>query len=385
MNAKAAPIFLAFLCMGFGDAAATFVGKAKSAFELGNFEAQLVSFAGFIMFGLLSIPMGLLQARISKKYTLLAGLFMELAGVLLILVFGVRSYAVFLASVFLLGAGAAILQVSGNPIMRDVSAPGAYSSNLSMAQFVKAIGSNTAPIAFFVMAYMGVSGGGSGFEWTVLFCVFAASIIAALLSVSALKIKESKAESAASVGSCFALLKNPFVAAAVFGIFVYVGAENCISNGMPIYFAEVFGISGDIATKYVFYFFLCVMAGRLAGAAILRKLPPRTFLLASAAFSIAGFAILALNTQTAAVAALVVIALGYSNIFPLIFSIAIDKMPDKSDELSGLMVTAIVGAALIPPAMGVLADLSGVLAGFFVPFAATVYIVLLSARWLNRV
>ena len=154
---------------------------------------------------------------------------------------------------------------------------------------------------------------------------------------------------------------------------------------MPIYFAEVFGISGDIATKYVFYFFLCVMAGRLAGAAILRKLPPRTFLLASAAFSIAGFAILALNTQTAAVAALVVIALGYSNIFPLIFSIAIDKMPDKSDELSGLMVTAIVGAALIPPAMGVLADLSGVLAGFFVPFAATVYIVLLSVRWLNRV
>ena len=61
------PIFLAFLCMGFGDAVSTFVGKAKDTFQLSNFEAQLVSLAGLIMFGVLSVPMGILQDKISKK------------------------------------------------------------------------------------------------------------------------------------------------------------------------------------------------------------------------------------------------------------------------------------------------------------------------------
>ena len=123
--------------MGFGDAVATFVGKAKDAFELTNFQAQLVSFMGFIMFGLLSVPMGILQEKISKKYTLLIGLFFAFVGVLVVLIAGLSSYSAFLCSVLLLGAGAAILQVAGNPIMRDVSTEGTYSSNLSLGSLLR--------------------------------------------------------------------------------------------------------------------------------------------------------------------------------------------------------------------------------------------------------
>ncbi|HPX05837.1 MAG TPA: MFS transporter, partial [Tenuifilaceae bacterium] len=59
MNRKTFPILLAFLCMGFGDAVGPFVGLAKEQFALSNFEAQLIAFMGFIMFGLLSVPMGI--------------------------------------------------------------------------------------------------------------------------------------------------------------------------------------------------------------------------------------------------------------------------------------------------------------------------------------
>ena len=78
--------------------------------------------------------------------------------------------------------------------------------------------------------------------------------------------------------------------------------------------------------------------------------------------------------QWLAVAAVFIIGLGFANIFPLIFSITIDAMPEKTNELSGLMVTAIVGGAFIPPFMGFIADKSSVLWGFTVPLAAFVYI-----------
>lgn len=388
MKLKTFPIFLAFLCMGFGDAVATFVGKAKDTFNLTNFEAQLVSFMGFIMFGLLSVPMGTLQNKISKKNTLLIGLLLAFVGVVLVLIMGVHSYAVFLTAVLLLGAGAAILQVAGNPIMRDVSEEGSYSSNLSLGQFIKAIGSNTAPIVFFVLALLaGAKATGSAeaeaakstFEWDLVFAIFAVGFAATMLAVFKLKIKETKSESTVTVGSCISLLANPYVLAMVAGIFVYVGAENCISNGMPIYFTSKFGVASDLATQYVTYFFLAIMAARLAGAAILRAIKPKTFLIISAAVSLAGFAMLLPENKILTTVALFVIALGYANMFPLIFSMAIDKMPSKANELSGLMVTAIVGAAILPPAMGYVADATkSNLIGFVVPFAAMVYILLLS-------
>lgn len=386
MKLKTLPIFLAFLCMGFGDAVATFVGKAKDTFDLSNFEAQIVSFVGFIMFGLLSVPMGVLQNKISKKSTLLLGLGMAFLGMLLVLVFGISSYSIFLISVLMLGAGAATLQVAGNPIMRDVSAEGDYSSNLSLGQFIKAIGSNTAPVVFFVMALLAGSAA-SGAEsartsngdlgWTIVFVIFAVGFAASMVSVATLKIKESKSETA-SIGSCLRLMANPFVFAMVLGIFVYVGAENCISNGMPIYFTTCFNVSSDMATQYITYFFLAIMFARLGGAVVLRYVKPKSFLIFSAVLSLAGFAMLAVSDKTVATVALFVIALGYANMFPLIFSIAIDKMPEKSNELSGLMVTAIVGAAILPPVMGYIADIWGNKMGFIVPFAAILYVLALA-------
>ena len=384
---KTAPIFLAFLCMGFGDAVATFVGKAKDAFELTNFQAQLVSFMGFIMFGLLSVPMGILQEKISKKYTLLIGLFFAFVGVLVVLIAGLSSYSAFLCSVLLLGAGAAILQVAGNPIMRDVSTEGTYSSNLSLGQFIKAIGSNTAPVIFFLFALFATRASGQdtdkNFEWNVVFAIFAVGIVITMISVALLKIKETKSDGVVSIGSCLALMKNPYVLSMVVGIFVYVGAENCVSNGMPIYFSEKFGVSSSLATQYVSYFFLAIMTARLIGAFILRRISPKLFLSISAMLSLLGFAMMLPEQKILTTIALFVIAVGYANIFPLIFSMAIDKIPEKSNELSGLMVTAIVGAAFLPLLMGAVADKLGILIGFVVPAIATAYILILSLRKTN--
>ena len=63
-----------------------------------------------------------------------------------------------------------------------------------------------------------------------------------------------------------------------------------------------------------------------------------------------------------------------SNIFPLVFAIAVEAMPEHTNELSGLMVTAILGGACLPPLMGLVADHSSVQLSFLVPLAAILYI-----------
>src|ERR1035438_2609641 len=172
MRLRTFPVFLAFLAMGFADAVGPFVSLAKNEFQLSNAVASLIPFVGFVMFGLLSIPMGVYQDKHGKKRVLMLGLVVALIG-LLNAAFGLTSFARFLLTVLLVGAGAAILQVSGNPIMRDVSDPGKYARNLSLAQFVKAIGSLSGPMIPVVAAkYFGAS-------WGVIFPIYAVALVVA--------------------------------------------------------------------------------------------------------------------------------------------------------------------------------------------------------------
>ena len=131
-------VFFVFLAMGFGDAAGQLVSVVEKAFHISPFMASFVSFAGMVMFGVLSVPTGVWQSKTGKKKMLVIGLILFLLGAILpILAF---NFPIILLAVLLMGAGATILQVSGNPLIRDVSPEGKYSSMLSFAQSLKAIG-----------------------------------------------------------------------------------------------------------------------------------------------------------------------------------------------------------------------------------------------------
>ncbi len=375
MNYKTIPIFLAFLCMGFADAVGPFVSLAKHHFQLSNFLAQLIPFVGFSMFGLLSIPIGLLQDRTGKKFILLLGLGMALAGLVLPL-FGLTRYLLFLTTILLLGAGAAILQVAGNPIMRDVSPPEKYPRNLSMGQFIKSIGSLSGSLIPFIAARWFHR------DWQVLFPIYSVALLTTIILVSATPVAEHRDPSArpATLASCLSLLGNPYVLMMVLGIFIYVGAEVCVSTGVPTYLNERFGI--DLQTWGILgnsFFFLWIVSGRFLGAVVLNWISPQKFLLATVLLSIAGvLGLLLAGSPAAAVVSIALVGMGFANIFPLVFSIAVNRMPQRSNEISGLMVTAIVGAAIVPPLMGLLADWTSVRIGFVVPLCCALYLTYVS-------
>jgi MFS transporter, FHS family, L-fucose permease len=369
MRLKTMPVFLAFLAMGFADAVGPFVSLAKNEFQLSNMVASLIPFVGFSMFGLLSVPVGVFQDKKGKKYVLMMGLLVASLG-LLNASFGLTSFARFLLTVMLVGAGAAILQVAGNPIMRDVSAEGKFARNLALGQFIKALGSlSGAMIPVIAAKYFGAS-------WQVIFPIYMAALVVAVLAVAPLKVEEKKPEhQAATLGSCLALLKNGYVLAMVAAIFFYVGAEVSVSAGIPLFLKERFDIDiNKVGLLGTGLFFTALTIGRFSGGVILNWISPRRFFIVTCVLSILGLLGLFLPDRTLAVASFFLTGIGFANIFPLVFSIAVERMPEHTNELSGLMVTAIVGGAILPPLMGLLADSSSVQTSFLVPLAAILYI-----------
>jgi MFS transporter, FHS family, L-fucose permease len=388
---KIFPIFLAFLAMGFGDVVGPLVSLVKDAFQVSNFVASLMTTSGFLMFGILSIPMGVFQDQKGKKYILSVGLLVAFLGLIIPMFFGmygnmaaleagsdIKLYALFF-SIFLLGAGATTLQVAGNPIMRDVSEDGQYSSNLSLGQSIKAVGSS---LGFLVPPAVGVW---LGLDWTILFPLFALILLITFIWVRSLNIAEKKDADAkpASLGSSLQLLANPFVLFMVLGIFLYVGAEVSMSAQIPILMDQVYGISDFGLWLAWGLFFLPIFIGRLSGALILRSMKAGKFLIISVLLAIAGMLLLFFGSQAAAFAGIFMVGLGFANIFPLIFSITVDALPGRANELSGLMVTAIVGGALIPPVTGAVADVN-VMLGFLVPAACLAYILIVALKSLKK-
>jgi len=379
---RAFPVFLAFLAMGFADAAGPFVSLAREQFQLSYFAAQWITFSGFVMFGLLSIPVGLWQDRTGKKFILLLGLCIMLAGLLIPAVFGFTTFPMFLLAVLLLGAGATTLQVAGNPIMRDVSPPGLYSRNLSLAQFVKAIGSLSGPLLPVIAARW------FGASWQVVFPIYSAAVALTVLAVLPLKVEERRApdQRPATLASCLKLLGNGYVALMVLAIFFYVGAEVSVSAGIPLYLKDRFGI--DIARTGLLgtgLFFLALTIGRFSGGILLNWMKPKSFFLITCLISIAGLLGIFFPSAAVSAACFFLTGLGFANIFPLVFSITVDSMPAHANALSGLMVTAIVGAAFVPPLMGYVSDLAGsAQAGFLVPLAAILYVTAAALANLRR-
>ena len=364
--------------MGFGDVSGPLSSQLQNDFSLSNFEAGLVTFMGFIMFGLLSVPMGLYQDRKGRKHVLLIGLLSALVGMILPILGNYESFPLILGGLLFMGAGATLLQVAGNPIMRDVSPEGKYSRNLSFGQFVKAIGSLSGSlIPILALRWWGL-------DWKILFPIYGSIILVVTIYLYMTKIEEktSKKESAASLKSCLDLLKNPFILLMAIGIFLYVGAEVSMSAKLPNYLESNFNF--DIKEKGLFgtlFFFISLMIGRFLGGVVLDKISPKIFLILTSILSIIGIgALFFAQGEISAFVIIFVIGLGFANIFPLIFSITVDTMPDRSNEISGIMVTAIIGGAFVPIIFGGVADMFGLMSGFLVLMACMIYILLITSK-----
>ncbi|MBI9067071.1 MAG: MFS transporter [Salinivirgaceae bacterium] len=361
------PVFMSFYIMGFVDLVGVATGYIKQDFNLSDSMAQLLPSMVFIWFALVSIPTGIFQDRNGKRKTVT--LAMVITGIGLIIPFIHYSYATAVIGFVILGIGNTILQVSANPLLIDISSKESKAANLSLSQFVKAIASMVGPLLVAGLArYTG--------NWKLIFPIYAAISVLIAFWLSSVKIEESKSDKEpATLKSVLQLFKVKYIVVMILSVFFMVGFDVAINTNIANFLSTRFAINLDTASIGISVYFAALMTGRFAGAFLLRKLNVINFLIVSTIITLAGLAgIIAINNLTLSWIMIFITGLGFSNIFPIIYTIAIEKRPEYSNEISGLIILAVCGGAVIPPIMGLISDSFGVTQSLFVLVGCILYV-----------
>ena len=354
--AKLVPIMLCFFAMGFVDLVGIASNYVKADLNLTDSEANIFPSLVFFWFLIFSVPTGILMNKIGRKKTVMLSLVVTFVS-LLIPVFG-DNYGVMLCSFSLLGIGNALMQTSLNPLLSNIISGDKLASSLTFGQFVKAIASFLAPYIAMWGATQAIPTFGLG--WRVLFPVYMVIAVIAVLWLGATPIEEEKPDKASGFVSCLKLLGSPFILLCFLGIMCHVGIDVGTNTTAPKILMERLGMTLDEAGFATSLYFIFRTLGCFSGAIILQKVSARSFFVVSVICMLLAMAGLFVSDAEAVIyTAIALIGFGNSNIFSIIFSQALLAIPEKKNEISGLMIMGLFGGTVFPLFMGFASDAMG--------------------------
>jgi fucose permease len=275
----------------------------------------------------------------------------------------------------LLGIGNTILQVSLNPLLTNVVRGELLTSSLTWGQFIKAIASFLGPvIAGFAAASLG--------NWKMLFPIFAGITLLSALWLILTPIEENPDKGkTSSFAACFGLLSDPVILMFFLGIIAVVGIDVGLNITIPKYLMERCDILLEQAGLGTSLYFIARTSGAFIGAILLAKLSPRLFFITGMIVAIAAMGVmLSVSGLWAILTMVFVVGFAVANVFSIIFSAALQRLPDRGNEISGLMIMGVAGGAIIPPLMGVIADTFGQAGGLMLLIAALLYLLVVAFR-----
>jgi FHS family L-fucose permease-like MFS transporter len=364
---RIAPVLMSFFVMSIVDLVGISVDRVQQDMQLSNTLAQLIPAVTLLWFFLLSVPVGILQSRTGKRVMVNIGMGLTALGLLIPFIF--YYFSMVLVGFVFLGIGNTILQVSANPLLVDVVPGNRASSLLSFSQFIKAIGSMVGPPLAAVLA--------SGFgNWKLVYLVFGSVTILTIIWLSSVKIQESKQEEIkVTFSSSFKLLGNSYILMMVLSIFLVVGIDVAFNSNSGQFLMKRFGIAPDEASIGRSVYFFGRLLGTLAGAIILTRVASRKFFIWTSVLGIIAFgALLVVKSPVLAWGLVFITGIAIANIFPLVFSLCIEKFPTRSNEISGLIIMAISGGAVIPLVVGGLSDITNVAIGMTILLVCWFYL-----------
>ena len=348
---KLVPVMLCFFVMGFVDLVGIASNYVKADLNLTDSQANIFPSLVFFWFLIFSVPTGMLMNRIGRKKTVLLSLVITFAS-LLLPIFG-DSYLLMLVSFSLLGIGNALMQTSLNPLLSTIVSGEKLASSLTFGQFIKAIASFLAPYIAMWGATQVIPSFGLG--WRVLFPIYLIISIVSILLLNGTKISEEMEEGKPSTFTqCLALLGKPFILLSFIGIMCHVGIDVGTNTTAPKILIERLGMTLADAGFATSLYFIFRTIGCLLGSFILRKMSPKTFFAISVFCMMVGLFVF--HDQTMIYVCIALIGFGNSNVFSIIFSQVLLYMPNKKNEVSGLMIMGLFGGTIFPLAMGLASD-----------------------------
>lgn len=371
------PVMLCFFAMGFVDLVGIASNYVKADLALTDAQANIFPSLVFFWFLIFSVPTGMLMNRIGRKRTVLLSLAVTAVSLMLPL-FG-DGYGLMLCSFSLLGIGNALMQTSLNPLLSNIISGDKLASFLTFGQFVKAIASFLAPYIAMWGATQAMPTFGLG--WRVLFPVYMVVAIIAIVWLSSTPIDEEKPDKASGLVNCLKLLGTPFILLCFIGIMCHVGIDVGTNTTAPKLLMERVGLTLEEAGFATSLYFIFRTAGCLLGTFILQHLSARRFLAVSVVcMLVAMVGLLVSEAHYVIYVCIALIGFGNSNVFPIIFAQALTMVPDKKNEVSGLMIMGLFGGTVFPLLMGVASDAVGQNGAVAVMSVGVIYLIIYTLR-----
>jgi FHS family L-fucose permease-like MFS transporter len=421
------------------------IPRFKEAFTLDYFQAMLVQFAffgayfiGSLLYFVISVTTGDPIAKMGYKNGVVIGLLTSAAGSAIFWpAASEASYPMFLAGLFIVGLGFAMLQIAANPYVTILGPERTASSRLNLAQAFNSVGTTLGPLIggwliFQYFAKANVQGADSVKVPYLAFCIVFLILAVIFFFTHLPHVGEGKVEP--GIGA----LKYPHVVLGVMAIFMYVGGEVSIGSSIINFLGQpnVAGLTAVEASKYVSLFWGGMLLGRFMAAVELsemKKINKQLLLVAIPVLgflmfwtlrswntdqkqfdfaggwtivqnylpllalcwllfqfgkALAGRTLLIFSTAICVLLAIAIIFGGklamwcvvgvglFTSIgWPNIFSLAIDGMGTYKSQVSSLLVMAVLGGAILPPLQGHIADATKSLQlSFIVPLIAYAYV-----------
>jgi len=356
-------------------------------YHLSLFAGGLLAFALYIPFGVCSIPAGLAADRFGSKPVVLAGVLLMAIGCGAIP--WAANFVAITALAFVIGAGVALLETAGNPLVERLDRRENYHRNLTLTIGFCGIGAFLGPICLSALQ-------SHGQPWQRLYVYYAllCATLLIFLALSHFPEGEILARDKLRLREVGKVLAHPIAITYFLAVFFYVGAEVGTASWIVKFFQQVHGlgevrVAGPNPNAWLSYlpalpvltvslFWGLQAIGRLTSAPGIQKLGARPMLRLYTFGALASLVLAAFAPVHVAAFAFAACGFFTSILITLLFSGAIHSFRESQGTISGLLVTASMGGAVIPPLVGFAADHLGIQLAMMVPALCFLYVLAVS-------
>lgn len=383
------------------------IKQFQKALDLTRMQSGLVQTAFYFGYFTVALPAGWVMTRVGYKNGILIGLSLYALGAALFFPAAeVRQFGFFLLALYVIAAGLAFLETAANPFITAMGPKSTAAQRLNLAQSFNGLGGFVAPFLGGALIFSGVEHSKeelSAMSPRALETYRANEAIAvqlpylglaAVVLLLAALIFAARFPAVAENGedeSEFELQSAPSIWAfhqlrwAIVAQFFYVGAQVSIWSYFINFVQDAVGVGEKSAAHYLGFSLMGFMIGRFIGTALMRFIKPEKMLISYGLFSALLCAVAVTTTGWTSVLALGLTSFFMSIMFPTIFALGVEGLGAKTKLGSSLIIMAIIGGALFPPLVGLIADKAGTIhAGMAMPIGCFVVVVTFGLVTLRR-
>ena len=373
-------VFISFFVMSLlTNILGPIVPDIIQSFHLSLTAAGFLAFAFFIAYGVMSIPAGFCLERFTEKPVMLVSFVVATAGSLGFALF--PGYRVAIVSLFVMGAGMAVLQTALNPLLRVAGGEEHFAYNSTLAQLIFSSASIASPwIYSYLVVHLQHPGPGqngflrllaritpAGLPWASIYWLFTLASVVMVVVVGFSRfprVQHTEAERAGSWPMYRTLGRRRVVWMYFLAIFAYVGCEQGTADWISSFLSRYHGYDPHTTgAAAVSWFWALLTAGCVMGMLLLKLFDSRRILIGASVGALLSLTAALFGPASVSLRAFPAIGFFASVMWPILIALALNSVAEYHGSFSGIISTSIIGGAVVPLVIGRIGDFAGLRSG----------------------